>query len=713
VDLAWRPPADGPAGAWGRALGGTVRGRTRLEAKARRSQDRTDLELSWDARDLEYVTAGENRRRKAAGVPLNLVLSGQLTEKDGRIQQAVLRRATLEVGGSQVSLVGRMGFAADGGASGGWGGMGLKDFDASADVQCVLDDSLKAFVPELVDLIGRHGLSGQVGATIRMAGDSASASLEATVDADRLAAGEIGPFDWGGKANLGPFRKPAGMTAFLKLEATVPSDLATMQVNNLRVRLDDLHLLAGGSAALRDADGRRTLRPRSAHAAVWTKRVEDLPRLVPELQPYALAGDAILEMEWKDGSEGRIEYVTFSTTGLSGRLGGKDVRMSGQIVLEGLRRTEAGLWELGRMAADGLELQAGNNRVWVVADVKDLPAAPKGTFHLLAEALDGRDLSEWLSPGPASGADKGKRRSKLLREETEALQKRAEKVLADLRPHLLSAGLTGRISIGELTTLDETVGQSIVARNVEAICAVDNGHLTVQYVAGLYGGCLRTKLDVHLADAIPLLAQERELQDVIATDPMQVQLARYFPGNRVNGAFNRQEKTTAALRDVVANTLDSRYVLHPEGESVTVTLDGVVTGRAAPVFVTRLLPGLNLATYSYKRMTGFATYRQNGTAVNDMVFDGYAYDMYMEGTTSTDNIGEYEVGVILLGTPQSAEFNHVYRQGRIPILKVKARIENGRMYDQEVTYPLPTETAYVIFLKNNVFYRIWLASKQK
>ena len=35
------------------------------------------------------------------------------------------------------------------------------------------------------------------------------------------------------------------------------------------------------------------------------------------------------------------------------------------------------------------------------------------------------------------------------------------------------------------------------------------------------------------------------------------------------------------------------------------------------------------------------------------------------------------------------------------------------MYDQEVSFPLPTETAYVVFVRNNVFYRIWLANRKK
>ena len=139
-------------------------------------------------------------------------------------------------------------------------------------------------------------------------------------------------------------------------------------------------------------------------------------------------------------------------------------------------------------------------------------------------------------------------------------------------------------------------------------------------------------------------------------------------------------------------------------------MDGITQGRAAPKFVTKIFPGLNLAKYHYRKMTAFAEFGRDGVAKNDMVFDGKTYDLYMEGSTDAGNIGRYEIGLILLGTPQSAEWNHTYRQGRIPILNFKARIEGGKMHDEEVSYLWPNETLFVIFLKNNIFYRIWLAA---
>jgi hypothetical protein len=87
--------------------------------------------------------------------------------------------------------------------------------------------------------------------------------------------------------------------------------------------------------------------------------------------------------------------------------------------------------------------------------------------------------------------------------------------------------------------------------------------------------------------------------------------------------------------------------------------------------------------------------------------------MYMEGSTDPLSIARYELGLILLSPPQSPEFNHDLKLGRIPILKIKARIEGGQLHDTEVSYPWPNQTLGTIFIRNNPFYRIWVTLRKK
>lgn len=195
---------------------------------------------------------------------------------------------------------------------------------------------------------------------------------------------------------------------------------------------------------------------------------------------------------------------------------------------------------------------------------------------------------------------------------------------------------------------------------------------------------------------------------MMATENLQPQIAAFFPGNEVTGAMWRRGELRAPLADEIVAAVDPRIPARPTGHTRTTLIEGVTRGRAAPLFVTRLLPGLNLVEYPYERMVSFSDLRPDGSVHNDMVFSGKAYDMYIEGTTDADQVVRYQVGVILLGSPQSPEWNHLYKLGRIPILSFKARIVDGKKLDEQVSYPLPNQTLFTIFLKNNPFYRLWL-----
>jgi hypothetical protein len=204
-----------------------------------------------------------------------------------------------------------------------------------------------------------------------------------------------------------------------------------------------------------------------------------------------------------------------------------------------------------------------------------------------------------------------------------------------------------------------------------------------------------------------------QVRELMAKEDVQPQVSFEFPGNTVFGLFSRTEDLTVPLRQLLARAMDPSEPVWPQGQAKTVTIDGLLEGRAVPSFVTRIFPGLNLTRYRYNKMTAFAQYRPDGTTENDMVFSGHTYDIYIEGTTDADRIGRYEIGLILLGTPQSAEWNHAYRQGRIPLLKFKARIEGGRLSDESVAFVYPNESLFTIFLKNNIFYRLWLAARKQ
>jgi hypothetical protein len=219
-------------------------------------------------------------------------------------------------------------------------------------------------------------------------------------------------------------------------------------------------------------------------------------------------------------------------------------------------------------------------------------------------------------------------------------------------------------------------------------------------------------MSVRLNQDAPKVHRKTMFRDIHADDAIRPQIAMTFPGNSVNGTFSREEDIRVPLKQMLANTLDPRYRMTLVGDAKLVATDGVVVGRAAPHFVTKIFPGLNLTRYNYDRMTGYTTFLADGSQANETIFTG-TYDVYMEGTTDRNSQAGYTLGLVLLPTRVSHEWHREWRQGRFPILKIKGTIRDGRLIDDEVTYPWPNETLFQIFLQNNIVYRAWLNFKDR
>jgi hypothetical protein len=169
--------------------------------------------------------------------------------------------------------------------------------------------------------------------------------------------------------------------------------------------------------------------------------------------------------------------------------------------------------------------------------------------------------------------------------------------------------------------------------------------------------------------------------------------------------MSRTMRTQQPLNALLMHARDERYVTRQQGESRTTLIEGVTQGKAAPPWLTRFFPGLDLVEYSYNRMVGFSTIKADGMVENDLIFSGRQYDLYVEGRTDAQQVGNYTIGVILVSGPQSPDFNHQNRLGRVPLLKWRARIVDGKRVDEEVSYPWPNEAAFDVFVKNNPLIR--------
>jgi len=727
-----------------RKLIGTAELDGKLSATLRGSvrEGRLEGEAYCDATELAAAD-GRGRRKKAAGTKLTVRLDGQVGQADGRLT-GLLRSGRIEVGGSRLDLTGRV--EADRPAAGPDGPWEppwqLRTYTVEATASPVIEGPLRNLLPELEPWIRRLGLSGRAEAHVSAESDGERVRLTCRLDATELAAraelpttrpASTQPAMANVLADLGPLVKPAGLAATADLTAIVPADLSDVRVEKLTARLGGVEVGAAGSAdVVCDAEGRPVgAEQMCGRLAVTVGRAEKLAAMLPALKRYRLSGGATVRVTAGDFGGGDISGVTVTFRKLAGRLKGKDVLLDGGLTVEGLAFGDLGGWlarvkagqrredllpTVARVATEGLEFRVGTNHGWLLADVKNLPHKADGRFELLADRIDVQDLIDWAAlpgeGGPATGSAGPTSRPpyKLTEGRRQELRKQAGELIAYLRRYLGKAELNGRADIKYLKTYDISVDHFYETRRLALTVSASGGHVRLAYTGGLNGGSIRESYAFYLEDPAQKVACRSELKNVLAEKNIQPQLAKFFPGNAVLGTFSREETTTTSLTDFLAAAIDPRYPMRRTGKGKTVAVDGVTQGRAAPKFVTKVFTGLNLAKYRYRKMTVFAEYLADGTAVNDMVFDGKTYDLYIEGTTDAENMGHYEIGLILLGTPQSARWNHVYRQGRIPILDFRARIEGGRMHDERVSYPWPNETLFVIFLKNNLFYRTWLAA---
>ncbi len=562
------------------------------------------------------------------------------------------------------------------------------------------DDSLLRLLPELAEMKAKYKTSGQMSwtATADFGADGLTARVE--LDAAEMAAMNVGPLAIDGRRNpqgkalaIGPLTKPKGMPAFICLTALVPKDGSSIKVKNL-------HALAGGIDLMADAEahlvpGLRTQTPKIVPTFADVAIVvgaDVLARALPELSPYKLTGGIIVEAKWS-GQDGKIPSLMLTCDGLKGAVGGKEVRLNGRIGAEDVAYDAGGITSAGRLLIDKLEFAIGENRGFIAADVAKVPAAPAGRVDVLCSQMDDRDLTAWITgiikpaatSAPADVAPAERPAADPL------AQAKAKAFLARMRALLTPADLRLHVGVDAFRVYDPNVEQMYDPKWVDIDLAAHNGHLELSTWAAVCGGTYSRKLQTKLGDDEPIVKMQVDIHDLLAMPNIQPQISRFFPGNNFYGTFSRREETQVPLLDLITANIDPTRHAYQTGTAVTVATDGEVIGRGAPSYVTAVFPGLDMTRYKYQKMTGFATFNADGSVDNDMIFSGSSYNLYIGGNTDASNYAQYEVGLILLGHPNSPEFDHLSRVGRIPLLTSKARIEKGQLVDEVVEYTLPTD----------------------
>ena len=690
---------------------GQLTGAMVLTARGSWRPGRLRGEVHFDGDALAYESNDRAKRRKSAGVPLQVHLVGKLSIGNDNRLSAALEDLKVVFGNSHAQLAGEAELVAKIPkvvSVKTWPEVLPRGLFQTAG-RFSADETLTNLIPELRGEIKRLGLEGYGDFTASLDASDNGLVFEVRLDADNASF-----------SAESEFVKPAGLSAGATVRVEIPVDLSRFRLNDLQAHVGDVHVLADGSLLPVRTGGRWGLEPGDLHVTAWTRHAETLEQMIARLKPYRISGDVIVEGQWVGGASGSIPYVSFHSKSLGGTWRGRNVKLSGDLLVKDIARDDRRRWTVRGVRTNNLQVRAGMNHAWLLADLKGLDSSPAGNFTLLGQYIDTRDLHRWIGgPGPTSrpvapaAGDTGEKTDVYAE-----ARRSAEATIASRLSQLRASNVKGTVRISHLRLWDGNVSQYYDIRDLKLQAAIDRGLIETTYACGLNAGSVRGGMKINLKDDPPedqavMATVWQDIRDVAARENIQPQLAMFFPGNTVYGLFNRRQDVKIPLVDLLAGTIDPNMPVNPVGTAKTVTIDGMTQGRAAPKFVTVLFPGLNMASYRYLKMTAFTELQADGGAYSDMIFSGQTYDMYIEGTTDADKIGQYEIGLILIGTPQTPEWNHIWRQGRLPILKFKARIEGGKMHDVSVSYPWPNESLGVILLKNNILYRAFLATQGK
>ena len=659
----------------------------------------TTVQFDIDATELDMRTGLEDGPRKPAGLPLRL--RGQAAVAPSADVDAHVELLSVELADSVITV---------------------RDMDlhragrAAGAFEAIIspDDGLSSLWPEAARLVAQHKLTGQAHITGDFNVTDARIYVDANIDAAQISL----------DSPLG-FAKPPSkpLQAHVTGQFDRADSLLTATVED--GWLDQLNFSATATCDVKAGRAR-------GHWAAQTDHAQSLLSVWAHAPLSLTAGGAAISADWEADRHDIAIAGVLTAADLLVPFKGKDVRLNGMAGFVASVQPAERMLALSALSLDGFEFEVGQSRGWLVVDLaaqpidlntlldfattqpvgsQPLPALRlTGDVHLIAESIDTQELGDWLGGAPAAPATQPRTRPayrKLTDDQRADLYAQGERIIELIRPPLLGSTVTLRATIHFLHSYNPVIGNNLDLNDMHLTGGVDQGQVHFEYAGGLKGGTIRRTYDIDFNDETPVMVHLTRIRNVRADDDIRPLVSYTFPGNTVLGFFNHEEDFTTGLAHILANGLDPFYELHSIGTSKTVTITGTAEGQAAPKFITRVFPGLNTAAYHYQEMTSFGIHGAENVE-NDTIFNGAIYDTYMLGKTDRDHIGRYELGVILLNAPQSPEWNHAYRQGRVPILKFKARIEHGELLDVSVSYPWPNQSLYTMFLKNNYFYRVWV-----
>jgi len=554
-----------------------------------------------------------------------------------------------------------------------WARPGLDRIEAAGSVVVTADGQMRGIAPSIRQLLDRAGLNGRVEGGFRAELAAGEMNLRGDLEAGAAAIAFDVP-------RVGRVAKPLGVDARISFDVRRCGE--RLEIREAAIRSGQNRIDMSGQVEIARAGGG----VRVDHGDMWTgltlRRLDLLQDLLPDQQRPRIRGavlaNAVLtarQGRWViDPADAILRDVTVESGGRSATLDGQLELTDGEVLIDSLAvRMPTGVLRVSGRASVGDRPEV---RVGVTADRLDVDE-----LRAFWRAVERDGISDRAAAGAHNGWP--------------------------LWDALSRSAVNVRFEVGELAlTIPElNLRTRLPAAGLAA--AGEEGVVRVPLRASAAGGVVEGEFELRLAESPRHFDLKYTAAGLEPGPLVQAYLRRSFPGMVATGPLTLIDRS---LQRLEAEAGEANW---PVGSGEMIIEGGIVEGKAAPDWMTRIFPGLNLARYDFIRMHDWFTKHADGRIEHRMIFQGRYYHLYMEGYTDATRNIRYEVGIDLLARLDSKYWVDT-QTGRIPLFIKSGRLAEDGTLDPDVVQFTPLRRVIEsLVVQNNVARAAYLAIRKQ
>lgn len=670
-------------------------GNASIEAALLRGPKRDTAALTLDGTGLQFAVHGRQPFFKAAGVPCGLeVRAGSrkghpdtwsLEPGHARLAHGEVRWQGGDIALSPEWAGGLAGLAALREPSGqGPTADVIRRMEIVGTVRADADDAMRGLAPGLEAWMKRLGITGRVTGPFRLV--CLPSSLRVTAELDATGAGIDIALPSGTR-----FVKPTGAESAVSVDIerrVSPASAGgppgeSFVLHEVVLKARDNRLDLSGELAVRPQTGGGLSVPAGSLCVRSSlNRLDELQSLFPDRAWPRIQGRLATNLlfDCRDGAW-RLGPSDVTLQDVAMDVDDVLVQASGRVKYSG-----------GDISCEALGIRVGTSELTLsgrTAPAADSPAIQIGVYapHLDIDEL--RRLAKRLANGLggefASGGSSASSR---------------------LRRALDRAVLDVGVQVDRLRVTVPDLDRRADVRAASGAVYGRDGTVEIPICLSVDGGVVDGRIRFFLRAERPYFDLSYSAKNVAPGDLVQAYLRRSFPGFTAAGPLTLIDRSLQRL-DVPQDPAN-----YPVGSGELIIDGGYVEGKAAPDWLVRIFPGLNLARYDFLRMHDWFTKQENGRIDHRMIFQGRYYHLYMEGFTDAARNIRYEVGIDLLARLESKYWVES-RQGRIPLFLKTGRLRDDGTLEQDTVQFTPMGRVIESLVQNNLVQTMYYAVRKQ